>query len=674
MPNIAESAILRGIASTSAALIVAADADDRIRWVSPSVEHLLGTRPEQAVGRPAAELLRSRTAQVRATHLRQVLAQGESASYVDTCTRADGRVVDVEAVIGPVEETPGEIVGTVTTLTEAHADLAVHRALQSALVRARADLEQAPSPLAVVGLDETVVSVNQAWCELFDAVPADFVGRPVLDLVHPLTLTSAERQVRRLRREHTDSTSLELVLRGPHGTTHPLVVEAVALRDGAGEVYAVGVSARDVAVDPEVEDRVRGQGKLARALGRRSWEGVFVTDETLRVEYVAPTAEAVLGQPREALLGRSVWALLHPAELPVAGPLLERVVAEPGHTEHLTARMRDRDGGWRWIEQAATNCMADPDIGGVVWDVRDLTEEIESEQALRYSETLHRAIVENVQEGILATAEDGTTILANDRLGELTGLPLSELYGRDVRALLGRHYEEGQSELADAHRDSYEKLYATPDRGGLVLSVTRSPLRTADPEDPEVLGALYVVADVTDARSAEAELRRQALHDPLTGLPNRYLLIDRIGMAQARSERTEAPSTAMLFVDLDAFKSVNDRFGHQAGDEVLVEVARRLKSSVRGSDTVARLGGDEFAILCEETGELGAQLVADRIQDAMLRPVVTAGEVGHDVRLSIGISVSPPVGFGDLLRLADDAMYDAKQNGGGHTGLSPLIG
>ena len=439
-PNITASAVLHGIAATAASVVVA-DAADLVCWASPSVASLLGASAEEILGRPVSALVRSGDDQVRSTGVRQVLADGVPASYVDICTRADGRVVEVEAVVGPVEEPSGRVVGTVTVLTGARADR-------------------------------------------FDSV----------------------------------------------------------------------------AVDSGVEGA----------------------------------------------------------------------------------------------------------------------------QALRFSESLHRAVVANVQEGILATSVDGATILANDRLAGLLGMPLRNLYDRDVRALLGRQVDRGESEMGHVGQDTHEMLHAGPDGHRVVLSVTRSPLRAGDlddPDDAEMMGALYVVTDVTDARNVEAELRRQALHDPLTGLPNRYLLVDRISMAQARAERSDAPSTTMLFVDLDDFKAVNDGHGHQAGDEVLVEVAHRLKTSVRGSDTVARIGGDEFAILCEETGELGGLLVAERIQDAMRAPVLTGGsgeggtgEVLHQVRLSIGVAVSPPVGFGALLRLADDAMYTAKQHGGAQTVLSPLVG
>jgi diguanylate cyclase (GGDEF)-like protein/PAS domain S-box-containing protein len=171
--------------------------------------------------------------------------------------------------------------------------------------------------------------------------------------------------------------------------------------------------------------------------------------------------------------------------------------------------------------------------------------------------------------------------------------------------------------------------------------------------------------DITERREAEDALAHQALHDPLTGLPNRALLLDRLDQALARRRRH--PSTlAVLFLDLDRFKWVNDSLGHPAGDELLIEVARRLEQLARPEDTIARFGGDEFVVLCEEvTGEADAVRLAERIARAISVPVTVAG-VETTPTFSIGIAVSPAGTGGEgaaLVRDADTAMYQAKEAG-----------
>ncbi len=188
--------------------------------------------------------------------------------------------------------------------------------------------------------------------------------------------------------------------------------------------------------------------------------------------------------------------------------------------------------------------------------------------------------------------------------------------------------------------------------------------------DDEEMGLVHAIANTLATALArwqgEERMRYQALHDPLTGLPNRTLLRDRLEHALARSER-ESCCTGALFIDLDNFKSINDTFGHRAGDAVLVELGGRLLRSVRAADTVARLGGDEFVVICEEIDPELAVALGNRLQEA-IRPPLTVDGVTHRVSASIGIALSrtdPDA----LLAHADEAVYRAKAHGGGRVEL-----
>ena len=197
--------------------------------------------------------------------------------------------------------------------------------------------------------------------------------------------------------------------------------------------------------------------------------------------------------------------------------------------------------------------------------------------------------------------------------------------------------------------------YEHPDGRRRTLLVSAAPL---DDAGGAVEGSLAMVIDVTDARRLEDELRRAALHDTLTGLPNRALLLDRLQHALARETR----STAVLFVDLDQFKVVNDVRGHAAGDEMLVRVAARLRETVHPTDTVARFAGDEFLVVCEDVDEDSARLLAEGLLAAMEAPFrVAEGEV--HLTASIGVALSPAASAGALLNQADTAMYAAKMAG-----------
>jgi diguanylate cyclase (GGDEF)-like protein len=168
-----------------------------------------------------------------------------------------------------------------------------------------------------------------------------------------------------------------------------------------------------------------------------------------------------------------------------------------------------------------------------------------------------------------------------------------------------------------------------------------------------------MVSDVTEARQVERELRRAALHDSLTGLPNRALFLDRLDQALRRGHRT-----AVLFLDLDHFKLVNDTLGHDVGDELLVAVAQRLSAGVRLQDTVARFGGDEFVVLAEDVDEQTAEQIGQQLLASLAASVLVQGAAVH-VDASIGVALSPPESASDLLRYADSAMYAAKAAGRG---------
>ena len=192
-------------------------------------------------------------------------------------------------------------------------------------------------------------------------------------------------------------------------------------------------------------------------------------------------------------------------------------------------------------------------------------------------------------------------------------------------------------------------------------------------------GVMATVEDVTEQVEAEAQLaavqdqlRHLATHDPLTGLPNRTALNEELERVVARHARS-GEGFAVLFCDLDGFKPVNDRTGHEGGDRVLVEVAHRLRRAVRDGDVVSRLGGDEFVVLCERVGDTPevAERVADRLHELVEDPIAH-GDDEFEVGLSIGIAYVPPgvVVDGDsLLRMSDQAMYDAKVKGRGRTTL-----
>jgi diguanylate cyclase (GGDEF)-like protein/PAS domain S-box-containing protein len=284
-------------------------------------------------------------------------------------------------------------------------------------------------------------------------------------------------------------------------------------------------------------------------------------------------------------------------------------------------------------------------------------------------EALHRAVIENAAEGIYTIDEYGMVLSFNAAAEEIFGWTAPEIVGHpgslmlseDLRVFLDEYlvtvrtlgYDaapHGNFEVTGLRRDGT--------RFPMVISTSAVVVEGADPM------TCCLIRDLSEQKELESQLSHQALHDSLTGLPNRTMLTDRLDQALARSRRHHG-LCGVLYVDLDRFKTVNDTLGHAGGDGLLVEAARRIVASVRETDTVSRLGGDEFVIICEDlTGVQDAIDVTGRIAVALRAPYAIAGD---RVRVNASIGVALSTGGHDtadtLIASADVAMYRAKQNG-----------
>ena len=524
--------------------------------------------------------------------------------------------------------------------------------------RLRATFEQSFLPQTVVAPDRTLSVVNQAFCDLVGRSREDLLGRHVREVAHPRDDGSAEAVLASVLSGASESAQVEQVLRGATGQPVHVLVSISLLRDPQGEPCGAAAFLQDLSTLRRAEQRRRQQEEFFLALSQRASDLALVGDQRGRILYASPALEHVLGYHPVEVVAADADTFLHPDDVGVATAAYRAAVTS-GDAQAALVRVRAADGEWRSMEVTVSSLLDTP-VGGVVANLRDVTERLQAERALRASELRYRAIADTAQEGIWATSPDGRTLYANARMAEVLGVPLAELYTRNALEFLDREQSQAMrrrlAERSTRGSERYELPYRHPDGGERVLSVSATPLPAPD---GTIEGSLGMVSDITSARRNELELRHAALHDSLTGLPNRALLLDRLEHALARQA-----STAVVFVDLDQFKIVNDSRGHGAGDELLVAVARRLSSAVRGSDTVGRFGGDEFVVICEDVDEQGAIDVAEGLLQTLREDVVVDGAPVH-VRASLGVAVSPAPSASDLLRYADTAMYTAKAAGRG---------
>jgi diguanylate cyclase (GGDEF)-like protein/PAS domain S-box-containing protein len=535
-------------------------------------------------------------------------------------------------------------------------------AVQEARFRAR--FEQSRLPQVECDRGGRLSLVNDALCALVGRSREQLVGRPVSALNHSEDPGRADRQLGELLSGQCEAAQYERVLRGPDGAALPVFVDVTLLRDADERPAGAASYYQDLRALHESERLRHRQQELYDAFERLSGELALVADREGTLLYVSPAVYSLLGFGVDEVISREGWSFVHPDDEDDVRREVERVVVEGG-TRTWTLRARTATGDWRWIEQTTTNLL-DSSIGGIVSNLRDITERVEAEQALRASELRYRMIAETAQEGILAVSDDGSLLFANARMAAILGVSLGELYERSPATLFPPDVADDLTfrlrTRAQRGPERYEVPYPHPDGTERVLSVSAAPLPTPAGKP----GSFAMVSDVTDLRRYERELAAAALRDGLTGLPNRALLTDRLEMALVRARGF----TALLLVSLDRLQLINQSYGHRAGDALLARVAERLLEVDGRPYSVGRIGGDTFAVVCEDTDEFQSLEQANEVLAVLGRPFVTDAAVVH-LTASVGVAVAEAAGTTseDLLRHADIARQAARAAGGNRVHL-----
>jgi diguanylate cyclase (GGDEF)-like protein/PAS domain S-box-containing protein len=656
---------LAGVVANSDDGILTCDVDGIVTWANDRMLAIFGWPADDLVGQPMSVLVDADDRPRQARVFARVLTGEPLPPSVERRRRRDGTHVEVGLALAVLRDEDGVVCGASAVIRDLTVENALRRDLERQAEDLRARFEQAATPQTLMNMAGRFVSVNDAFCELLGHTREELLRMTRLTVSHVSDSGVGTTQVELMQSGRQRAASYEKMLRHRDGYAIPVLVDVTVLRDEQGEPYGMASFVRDLRRVSTAEQQLDRQRVLFTALNQRASDVALVADADMTLRYVSASATDVFGYSVDEVLGRTSWSFVHPDDLPALRDTVARVLADREGFERITLRVRDRSGAWRWIEKSLTNALAEPEIRGVVLNVREVTAEVQAKDELRRSEARYRAIAETAQEGIIVFTPAGEVIFLNQKLAELLGHDIDDLIGTDrvpmfdpdtenlLRDKLSRRVETGP--------ETYEVPYRHPDGSWHTLSMSVAPLPLPDTDE---LGSLAMVSDVTEARRAENELRHRSAHDVLTDLPNRALLVDRIQRALARRHPVTDSSIALLFLDLDHFKLVNDSRGHDAGDLLLIEIGRRLRHAVRPQDTVARLGGDEFAVLCENVDEALAMTIADRLREALSRPVELGGPRVY-VDASIGIALSPPHDAEALLRFADVAMYEAKASGRG---------
>ncbi|HQQ70755.1 MAG TPA: diguanylate cyclase, partial [Alicycliphilus sp.] len=380
-----------------------------------------------------------------------------------------------------------------------------------------------------------------------------------------------------------------------------------------------------------------------------------------------------VGRPLDSLAGTSAQELLDAETWQQIQPCVQRALSGES-VQHVCQRQRPDGTAARVLEFSLQPHRSPADgqqaVAGLMVLVNDISRHRQAEQALRQSEERMRRFAEATEEG-LVFHQDGSILDANAPALRMTGYGLAEVLGRSIFDFILPEFRAVAMEYMRRGREHPYEL-ALYHKSGRVI-----PIEAVGKTLPQADGAQRVVIlrDITARREEQERARFMAQHDPLTQLPNRRHLMRQLARAAVDAEQRQA-RMAVLFIDLDHFKTVNDSLGHEAGDRLLCEMARRLQDGVNGHDFIARAGGDQFVVLLQDLRYRGS---AADMADALIRRISAAHEIaGTQLSLSatVGISMLPEDGYSpdELLRHAAAAMQYAKEGGRGtHLFYAPYM-
>ena len=645
--------------------------DFRYEYVNAAAERVLGLPREELIGRRLLELPRRHVELGLFERYRRVALTGEPA-VIDVPWFEDDTVAgSFEARVAPLE---GGIVAVVRDVTEQRR---VERRLSRSEQRVDVLLDHLSD--AVFHIEDSTISwVSGSVTALLGWLPGDLIGN------------SSEFLLR-----DDDHEVLVELREGPHAAN--AVTQRIEMRTAAG-----GWRWMDNSIRPIVDDRpgarrayvvvARDAGpsmaataalaaseSLARESAMRLHTlleavpiGVFETDREGICTFANPRAAEItgLGSAEDARDVRWIDAVRRADGSSIGDAWTALVDGGARFVEQLTYRRPD--GRIVWMDVTVVPmCSVHTGTTSYLGTIEDITERRQLEHARFEAAELFAAAFDNAPTGLTLWGVDPTEPKAhqvNAAYTSITGRTADDLAALDVREIIDPEHLPALLAGRDAllagaigsHHLELRQLHA--DGRWMWVSLTRSIVRDADGRPAFLIAQ---VADITERREAEERIAALALTDPLTGLANRRQFEARLALAHQRLRR-EGGHLAVAFIDLDHFKAINDALGHEAGDELLCEVAATLRSCVRPHDVVARLGGDEFAVVVEGVGDEEIRRVADRISSSIdLHRQLPNGST-HRVTASIGIATSDgslddePAVF---LRRADRAMYRSKHAG-----------
>lgn len=615
---------------------------------------------------------------VQSHYLDELQSTGLPVRYEKEYLTKEGRRIAVELLVHQfIDRESGKryYYSFITDISQRKKAEAARRELERHLVDI---IDFLPDPTFVIDASERVIRWNRAIAEMTGIKAEDMVGKsdyeyalPFYGLRRPMLVNLAldksieQPEYQYYRRDHLTLVA-ENFCPAVKGKGVYVWAKASPLFDQNGRLIGAIETLRDMTQHKQAEEALRQSEERYRNILDSIEDGYFEVDIQGNFTFFNNSLTEAMGYPKEDLYNTNYTQYMDSENARKAFTAFNRVFCTREPTSEVEFQIARPDGS-KLYSEASVSAILDntgKKVTGFRGIVRDISQRKAAEEALLQSELKYRLVFENTPLGILHFDKQGRITAYNENLSQIIGpLERDALIGFNLLHLPEANLVECIKQALHGQKSNFQGEFRSTAFGKPTpIEAKIAPVMS---DDGCPLGGVIIVSDITERMNYEETIRHMAYHDALTGLPNRLLIHDRISVALPQAKR-QNHMLALIYLDLDNFKVINDTLGHLAGDQLLRAVSQRLKSQVRQGDTIARMGGDEFMFLFPGISDSkDAGTVASKILQSFSLPYQVDGQEIH-VTASIGISIFPNDGqdVQTLIKNADTALYRAKEQGG----------
>ena len=673
----AASLYTRSLIEASLDPLVTINAEGKITDVNEATVRATGVSREALLGSDFSNYF-TEPDKARAGY-QKAFAKGFVTDYPLALRHASGWVMEVLYNASVYRNEKGDVVGIFAAARDITERKRAEEALKQASAYTRSLIEASLDPLVTISAEGKIMDVNRATERVTGRSQAQLIGSDFSDY-----FTEPEKARQGYQRVLAQGfvRDYPLAIRNVSGEVTEVLYHATVFKNEAGEVQGVFAAARDITERKRAEEALRESEERFHAIFDWVSDAIFIHDmATGAILDVNRRMNEMYGYSHDEALKLDVEALSASTPPYTQQDALRRLAnAARGEPQTFEWLAKDKAGRLFWVEVAIQHAkLAGQDR--LLVSVRDISERKQAQQALQESEERYRSVIAALFEGVLLLDADGAIRASNASAERTLGLTVDQLAGRTPFDPRWRAIHEDGSPFSGETHPTWVTLQTgepcrdvvmgvnKPDGSLTWLSINSRPLYRPGDAKPYAVAASF--ADITERKRAEeelralqAQLREQAIRDPLTGLYNRRYLEETLRRELARAERDGHP-LSIIMGDIDHFKQLNDTYGHPAGDEVLRTLGRLLQHHARSSDIPCRYGGEEFVVVLPDMPLEAVRERAELMRRDFAGLRIAFGGAELIATLSIGVSGYPDHGktADELIRAADLALYEAKRSG-----------